>query len=197
MPYDKFARAVQARSYDIEALSRQFGASFEQVAHRLTTLQRPGVMRIPFFFIRVDPAGNVSKRLDGAGFPFAAHGGGCPLWSVHTAFRTPGEIVPQFLELPDGQRFFSIARTVSAGGGSFARPPVMRAIALACAAENAPQTVYAAGLDPAKAEATPIGVTCRLCNRAACPARAAPPVGREVLADDLRRGVEPFGFAED
>jgi XRE family transcriptional regulator, fatty acid utilization regulator len=197
MPYDKFARAVLARSYDIEALSRQFSASFEQVAHRLTTLQRPGASRIPFFFIRVDPAGNVSKRLDGAGFPFAAHGGGCPLWSVHSVFRTPGEIVTQFLELPDGQRFFSITRTVSAGGGSFGRPAVMRAIALACAAEHAPQTVYAMGRDPTKVEATPIGVTCRLCNRAACPARAAPPVGREVLADDLRRGVEPFGFGED
>ena len=196
MPYDKFARAVQARGYDVEALSRQFTASFEQVAHRLTTLQRPGASRIPFFFIRVDPAGNVSKRLDGAGFPFAAHGGGCPLWSVHSVFRTPGEIVTQFLELPDGQRFFSIARTVSAGGGSHDRPGVTRAIALACAAEHAAATVYARGLDPAKVQATPIGVTCRLCNRAACAARAAPPVGREVTGDELRRGVEPFSFGE-
>lgn len=195
MPYDRFARAVEARAYDIEALSRQFSCSFEQVAHRLTTLNKPGLQRIPFFFIRVDPAGNVSKRLDGAGFPFAAHGGGCPLWSVHSVFRTPGEIVTQFLELPDGQRFFSIARTVKSGGGSWDRPAVTRAIALACSAEHAPQLVYAQGTDP-KALATPIGVTCRLCNRPACAARAVPPVGREILPDDTRRTVAPFAFDE-
>ncbi len=196
MPYDRFARAVEARAYDIEALSRQFGTSFEQVTHRLTTLNKPGMLRVPFFFIRVDPAGNVSKRLDGAGFPFAAHGGGCPLWNVHTVFRSPGEIHTQFLELPDGQRFFSIARTVTAGGGSFARPRVTRAIALACAAEHAPKLVYAHSLDPRSAEASPIGVTCRLCNRALCAARAAPPMGREITGDDNRRGIAPFGFAE-
>jgi len=93
MPYGAFARAVETRRYDVEALARQFGASFEQTAHRLTTLQKPGQERVPFFFIRVDPAGNVSKRLDGAGFPFARHGGGCPLWSVHHAFRRPREII--------------------------------------------------------------------------------------------------------
>lgn len=197
MPYGRFARAVEERGYDIAALGGLFGASFEQVAHRLTTLGRPGEERVPFFFIRVDAAGNVSKRLDGAGFPFAAHGGGCPLWSVHSVFRTPGEIVTQWLELPDGQRFFSIARSVSAGGGGHGLPMHMRAVALACAAEHAPRLVYAQGLDPASVAATPIGVTCRLCDRAQCTARAAPPIGREVLADDTRRGAEPFAFAED
>lgn len=195
MPYDRFARAVEARAYDIEALSRQFGTSFEQVAHRLTTLNKPGMLRIPFFFIRVDQAGNVSKRLDGAGFPFAAHGGGCPLWSLHSVFRTPGEVVTQFLELPDGQRFFSIARTVRAGGGTFDRPSVTRAIALACAAEHAPKLAYVRSAP--QPEPTPIGVTCRLCNRPACTARAVPPVGREILPDDYRRDTAPFGFDSD
>jgi hypothetical protein len=193
MPYDRFARSVESRGYDIEALSGQFGASFEQVAHRLTTLGRPGQERVPFFFIRVDAAGNVSKRLDGGGFPFAAHGGGCPLWSLHDVFRRPGEVLTQWLELPDGQRFFSIARSVSAGGGAYGRPATMRAIALACAAEHAPKLVYAQGEQPAP---TPIGVTCRLCNRAACTARAEPPLGREILPDDYRRAAEPFSFAE-
>ncbi|MCY1671216.1 short-chain fatty acyl-CoA regulator family protein [Novosphingobium sp. SL115] len=196
MPYDRFARAVDARRYDLEALSGQFGTSFEQVAHRLTTLNRPGQERVPFFFIRVDAAGNVSKRLDGAGFPFAAHGGGCPLWSVHDCLRTPGQITTQWLELPDGQRFFSVARTVTSGGGGFDRPVMTRAIALACAAEHAPRLIYAAGADPKAAEATPIGVTCRLCHRAQCTARAEPPIGREILPDDYRRAAEPFAFAE-
>jgi predicted transcriptional regulator/DNA-binding XRE family transcriptional regulator len=194
MPYDRFARAVEQRRYDVEALSRQFGTSFEQTAHRLTTLNRPGQSRVPFFFIRLDQAGNVSKRLDGAGFPFAAHGGGCPLWSVHSVFQTPGQIVTQWLELPDGQRFFSIARTVAAGGGRHDRPRVFRAIALACAAENAADLCYVQDAQAQGAQPTPIGVTCRLCNRATCTARSAPPIGREILLDDSQRSAEPFTF---
>lgn len=197
MPYARFARAAEERAYDVEALGRVFGASFEQVAHRLTTLQRPGMERVPFFFIRVDSAGNVSKRLDGAGFPFAAHGGGCPLWNVHSVFRSPGEIATQWLELPDGQRFFSIARTVTAGGGSYAQLSHTRAVALACAAEHAPKLAYAKAADTAAAQVTPIGVTCRLCDRAQCTARAVPPIGREILPDDYRRAAEPFTFAEE
>lgn len=196
MPYDAFARAVEARHYDVEALGGQFGCSFEQVAHRLTTLNRPGSERVPFFFIRVDEAGNVSKRLDGAGFPFAAHGGGCPLWSVHSVFRRPGEMVTQWLELPDGQRFFSIARTVTTGGGSHGRARIYRAVALACAAEHAPRLAYARDADPRGVEATPIGVTCRLCHRDACTARSIPPIGREILLDDYRRAAQPFTFSE-
>ncbi|WP_340646428.1 short-chain fatty acyl-CoA regulator family protein [Phenylobacterium sp.] len=194
MPYSAFARAVEARRYDVEALARQFGASFEQTAHRLTTLQKPGQERVPFFFIRVDPAGNVSKRLDGAGFPFARHGGGCPLWSVHQVFKTPREIVTQWLELPDGHRFFSIARTVTAGGGGFGSPRVERAIALGCAAEHAGKLIYIQD-QPAEA-ATPIGVTCRLCHRTECTARSAPPIGRQILSDDMRRSSLPFGFSD-
>jgi XRE family transcriptional regulator, fatty acid utilization regulator len=149
---------------------------------------------VPFFFLRVDEAGNVSKRLDGAGFPFARHGGGCPLWNVHQAFRTPRRIVTQWLELPDGQRFFSIARTVTAGGGGYGKPRVERAIALGCAAEHAGKLIYAAGQD--EALATPIGVTCRICHRTECTARSAPPIGRQILADDLHRTSAPFGFSD-
>ena len=194
MPYTPFAKAVEARRYDVEALARQFGTSFEQTAHRLTTLQKPGQERVPFFFLRVDPAGNVSKRLDGAGFPFARHGGSCPLWSVHRVFETPREVVTQWLELPDGQRFFSIARTVTAGGGAWRAPRVERAIALTCAAEHAHRLVYADGGAPA--DPTPIGVTCRLCHRTQCMARSAPPIGRDMLPDDFRRTRAPFGFAD-
>jgi predicted transcriptional regulator/DNA-binding XRE family transcriptional regulator len=197
MPYTAFARAVETRRYDVEALSRQFGASFEQTAHRLTTLQKPGQERVPFFFIRVDEAGNVSKRLDGAGFPFARHGGGCPLWTVHQAFRTPRQIVTQWLELPDGQRFFSIARTVTAGGGGYGRLKVERAIALGCAAEHAHRLIYTQDHPTGAEAATPIGVTCRLCHRTECTARSAPPIGRQILPDDIRRTTAPFGFSDN
>lgn len=194
MPYGAFAKAVEARHYDVEAIARQFGTSFEQTAHRLTTLQKPGQERVPFFFLRVDPAGNVSKRLDGAGFPFARHGGSCPLWSVHRVFETPREVVTQWLELPDGQRFFSIARTVTAGGGGWGAPRVERAIALCCAAEHAHRLIYTRDAPPP--DPTPIGVTCRLCHRPQCLARSAPPIGRDMLPDDYRRTRAPFGFAD-
>ena len=193
MPYDAFLRAAEERAYDLEALGRQFGASFEQVAHRLTTLQKPGHAGVPFFFIRVDQAGNVSKRLDGAGFPFARHGGGCPLWTVHQVFATPRRVVTQWLELPDGQRFFSIARTVTSGVGGYDSPRVERAIALACGASDAHRLIYARGK---ATEMTPIGVTCTICQRTRCPARSAPPIGRQVLLDDIRRADVPFGFAD-
>lgn len=194
MPYERFAKIVEARSYDIEAIRGVFGASFEQVAHRLTTLQRPGQEGVPFFFLRVDEAGNVAKRLDGAGFSFAAHGGGCPLWNLHQAFRRPGEVLTQWLELPDGQRFFSIARTAGASGGGHGRPRMQHAVALACAAHDADKLVYARSEQPAVP--TPIGVTCRLCHRAECEARSAPPIGREILTDEYRRPAQPFAFAE-
>lgn len=197
MPYAAFARAAEKRRYDVEALARQFGTSFEQAAHRLTTLQKPGDERVPFFFIRIDPAGNVSKRLDGAGFPFARHGGACPLWAVHQAFRRPREIITQWIELPDGQRFFSIARSVTAGGGAFGAMRVERAVALGCSAEHASKLVYAQDAEsPGPESATPIGVTCHLCHRPRCTARSAPPIGRTVLPDDFRRASAPFGFSE-
>jgi predicted transcriptional regulator/DNA-binding XRE family transcriptional regulator len=197
MPYAAFARAAETRRYDLEALARQFGTSFEQTAHRVTTLQRPGLEKVPFFLIRVDPAGNVSKLLDGAGFPFAKHGGACPLWSVHNVFRTPRQIVTQWLELPDGQRFFSIARTVTAGGGTFGAARVERAIAIGCAAEYASQLIYTRDQSAPRADAaTPIGVACRVCHRPRCTARSALPIGRELLPDDFRRLSAPFGFSD-
>ena len=195
MPYAAFARAVEVKRYDIEALGRQFGTSFEQTAHRMTTLQRPGHDHVPFFFLRVDTAGNVSKRLNTTAFPFARHGGGCPLWNIHQVFATPRKIVSQWLELPDGQRFFSIARTVSSGGGAYGVTSVQRAVALVCEARHADRLIYAQGQAHGNAP-TPIGLTCRLCHRTACTSRSDPPIGRQLLADDYRRVDAPFGFSD-
>jgi predicted transcriptional regulator/transcriptional regulator with XRE-family HTH domain len=195
MPYRPFARAARQARHDIEALRREFGTSFEQVAHRLTTLQKPGEEGVPFFFIRIDRAGNVSKRLDGAGFPFARHGGGCPLWNVHSCFSAPGEIFTQRLELPDGERFFSVARTVTAGGGFFGSPRTLRAIALTCGEEHAHQLIYAdgySGTPPAL-----IGGACHLCHRPNCIARSAAPIGRDIRPDRYRAAGVPFAFAGD
>jgi len=193
MPYRPFARAAEKCRRDIDVLRAEFGASFEQVTHRLTTLQKPGEEGVPFFFIRVDRAGNVSKRLDGAGFPFARHGGGCPLWNVHACFSAPGEILTQKLELPDGQRFLSVARTVATGGGAYGSPRTLRAVALACSEEHAGRVVYADGLEAAAPAL--IGVGCHLCHRPDCLARSAPPIGREIRSDRYREGSVPYPFA--
>lgn len=197
LPYEPFRTAANALGYDIEALGRRFGASFEQVAHRLTTLRRPGAEGVPFFFLRVDAAGNVSKRFSGDIFPFARYGGSCPLWTAHEAFRTPRRIITQIIQLPDQSRYFSIARTVTSGAGGFRAPHVERVVVVGCAIEDAASLVYAAGLDPETAPATPVGVTCRLCERPDCAARAHPPLRRRLILDEHRRLAAPFSFAFD
>ena len=193
MPYETFRSAAEELRYDIELVASRFGASFEQAAHRLTTLQRPGAEGIGFFFLRVDRAGNVSKRLDGAGFPFARASGGCPLWNIHRVFERPGEVDAQHVELPDGERYLSIARTVEAGPRGFGAQKVLRAVALTCSARDMERTVYGDAL--AKGDPVPIGITCRLCHRPKCYARSAPPLGREILSQQFRDAGIPFAFA--
>lgn len=196
MPYSRFAREADRRRYDVQSLANHFGTSFHLAAERLTTLRRPGDERIPFFLIRVDEAGNISRRLDGTGLSFAAHGGGCPLWNVHGAFRRPNDLLCQQLELPDGQRFFSVARTVTKGDANHARQGVMQAVALVCAAEHADKLCYSQETGAGSIATTPIGVTCRLCHRAECTARSAPPIGRDILPEDYRAAPQPFLFSE-
>ena len=193
MPYRPFLRAAQDLRHDVELIAARFMVSYEQAAHRLTTLQKPGEEGVPFFFVRVDAAGNVSKRLDGAGFPFASHGGGCPLWNVHRVFASPQRVDAQLIEVPGGDRFVSIARTVRGGRGGFGSEGVTRAVALAAPARYREKLVQADALEGAAAE--PIGVTCRLCHRPRCVARSAPPIGRELLPARFRDAGVPFAFA--
>lgn len=195
MPYEAFSKAAETRRYDVDALARLFDVSFEQVAHRLTTLHRAGQMRVPFSFLRIDAAGNISKRYNGAEFPFAGDGGGCPLWNIHHAHRTPTRTVTQWLEMPDGRRFVSIARAVATGGGAHGVPLVERTVALICDAAHAHHLVYRD--DVMSGTPTPIGITCTLCQRDLCPSRTALPIGRHILPDDYHRGRAPFGFADD
>ena len=196
MPYGRFLEAANQSRYDIEILRRRFDASFEQVCQRLTTLQRTGARGVPFFLMRVDSAGNVSKRFAGAGFPFARFGGGCPRWIVYEAFRTPGKIHSQLSQMPDGTTYFSIARTVVKAGGGFRSPPQQFAIALGCDAQHAAQITYADGFDLENTEAaTPIGVNCRLCPRLDCSQRAFPPLNHRLIVDENLRGLSPYLFA--
>ena len=196
MPYGRFLDAARSLRYDIEILQRRFGASFEQVCHRLTTLGRNGARGVPFFFIRVDNAGNVSKRLSGGGFHFARFGGTCPRWVVHDAFRAPGQIRTQLAAMPDGSRYFTVARTVDAIESRSWEQPPQYAIGLGCDIRDAEHLVYADGLDLGNERAaTPIGVACRVCERLDCRQRAHPPLNYRLKIDENVRRTVPFAFA--
>lgn len=189
MPYEPFARTAREERYDIELLGHRFRSSFEQVCHRLTTLRRSGDEGIPFHFIRVDVAGNISKRFSGSGIRFARYAGACPRWNVFTAFAQPGIIRTQISEMPDGTGFFCVARTVRTTVGGFHAPQAIYAVGLGCRIEHASELVYADGMDLESRRATvPIGVTCRLCERMDCAQRAFPPVSAQLEVDENLRG---------
>ncbi len=189
MPYQPFYETAERTRYDVDRIAAAFGVSFEQVCHRLTTLQREGARGVPFFFLRVDKAGNVTKRFNATTFNLAEYGGACPVWNIHIAFRTPGVILPQFVELPDGERFFTISRT--ANRPVFSRDTQDRrlALALGCELRHAQRIGYAApfNLDDENLF-SPIGISCHLCPRQACSQRAHQPLFIELPIDTSRRG---------
>jgi hypothetical protein len=194
MPYAAFQEAAEALAYDIGVLAARFGVSFEQACHRLTTLSRPNARGVPFFLVRIDQAGNVSKRYASVSFPFSRFGGACPRWNLHSVFRAPGRVVTQIVETPDRTRFFTLSRTVERSGGLGAERSDL-AIGLGCELKYAGRLAYARGLDLDNPVVTEIGPTCRLCERQDCRERAAPPVTRTLVVDELSRSVSPFPFA--
>jgi predicted transcriptional regulator len=198
MPYDRFLRACEATGYDVELLQRRFGAGFEQVAHRLTTLSRVGSRGLPFFMLRIDRAGQVSKRYAGASAsPLVEADGRCPLWDVHAAFDRPGTLMRQIVEIEDGSRWFTMSRTVSPQGGRVGQVRAQFAVGIGLDAALAAPLAASRGFDLKLGNATPVGLGCRACTRADCPQRAAPPSSRVLVFNERERGVSPFVFAAD
>lgn len=195
MPYAAFHEAAERTAYDIELVRARFGVSFEQACHRLTTLSRPGARGVPFFMLRVDSAGNISKRFAGSTFPFSRFGGTCPRWNIHTSFRTPGRIVTQVVETPDGQRYFTLSRTVGRIATPYAGDDSELAVGMGCELKFAERLVYSRGLDLKDPLATAIGPACRICERPACPQRAAEPINRTLTVDDFTKSISPYPFA--
>ncbi|MFE0176048.1 short-chain fatty acyl-CoA regulator family protein [Streptomyces sp. NPDC059002] len=193
MPYTSFHSTAEQVGYDIELLSARFGVGFETVCHRLSTLQRTGQRGVPFSFLRVDRAGNISKRQSATDFHFSRLGGTCPLWTVYEAFSAPGRILTQVAEMPDGKRSFWVARTITRGGFGHHAPRAEFAVALGCELRHAHRLVYAEGvaLDEPRA-ATPIGLGCRICERRDCAQRARPPAGGRLAIDPDRRTYVPY-----
>jgi XRE family transcriptional regulator, fatty acid utilization regulator len=198
LPYQQVLAAARKFRYDVERLQRLFHVGFETVCHRLSTLQRPGSRGVPFYFVRVDQAGNISKRQSATLFHFARHGGSCPLWHVHEAFSQPGRILTQIAEMPDGARFFGIARTIERGGGGYEARRKLFAIGLGCELRHARELVYADGQDvAAPLSVVPIGPGCRVCPRTNCVQRAFPPAGKRLVVDADVESLVSYRFESD
>ncbi|GAA3261781.1 short-chain fatty acyl-CoA regulator family protein [Streptomyces lavendulae] len=198
LPYRAFHTAAEEFRYDIERLTDHFGIGYETVCHRLSTLQRPRLRGVPFSFVRVDRAGNMSKRQSATGFHFSRAGGTCPLWNVYEAFAAPGRIHVQIAAMPDGQRHLWTARAVTRHRGGWGEPGKTFAIGLGCEIRHASRLVYSDGLDLDNASAaTPIGMGCRLCERLDCPQRAVPPLGRTLAVDEHSSTFVPYPVARD
>lgn len=193
LPYAAFLREAEASAYDIDLIARRFGVGFETTCHRLSTLQRADARGVPFFFIRVDRAGNISKRQSATDFHFSRIGGTCPLWNVYEAFSRPGEITRQIAQMPDGRSYLWIARMVSHGQGGYGAPVKTFAVALGCDLAHADRLVYARGLNLKNPDlAVRIGPGCKICERPACPQRAFPMVGRPLAVTPGETRFAPY-----
>jgi predicted transcriptional regulator/transcriptional regulator with XRE-family HTH domain len=193
MPYVPFLQAAKRARYDIELLGHRFRTSFEQVCHRLTTLRRPGQEGVPFHMVRIDIAGNISKRFSASGIHVARFSGACPRWNVFRAFLTPGLIRTQVSRMPDGRTYFCIARTLSKDGGGYRVQHAVQSVGLGCEVEHARELVYSDGVDLTSPEAAvAVGVTCRLCERTDCAQRALPSMRHPVRIDENVRRVSFF-----
>lgn len=190
MPYEPFLEAARSERYDIELLGHRFGTSFEQVCHRMTTLGRPGHEGVPFHLMRIDIAGNISKRFSASGIRIARFSGACPRWNVHAAFVTPGMIRVQVSRMPDGAVYFCIARTLRSDRGGYNVPHTVQAIGMGCDVKRARELVYSDGVDLDHLDAAvPVGVTCRTCEHLDCAQRAFAPLLYPLKIDENTRGV--------
>lgn len=193
LPYGLFLNLAEESGYDIERLERHFSVGFETVCHRLSTLQRYGEMGVPFFFVRVDRAGNISKRQSATDFHFSRVGGSCPMWNVYEAFVQPGRILTQKAQMPDGRTYLWIASTSISPGEQYGAPGKTFAIGLGCDIRHASRLVYSRGMDLlAHDDAIPIGAGCKVCERTTCSQRAFPFIGRSLHIDPDRAAATPY-----
>jgi predicted transcriptional regulator/DNA-binding XRE family transcriptional regulator len=193
MPYTRFLEACREERYDLDVIGRRFRVGFEQLCHRYTTLRRPGAEGVPFHMIRIDVAGNISKRFSSSGIRFARFSGACPRWNVFAAFMTPGMIRIQVSRFTDGAAYFCLARTIHKDSRGYHAQQPVQSIGLGCRVEHAREMVYSDGIDFESAQtATPVGVTCRLCERSDCEQRAFPSIRHPLQVDENVRGLSLY-----
>ena len=193
MPYKLFHSECKKLKYDLELLQNTFATSFEQVAHRVTCLQDPKLPGIPFHMLRVDIAGNISKRFSLSGIEIPRYGGACPRWNVYSAFTRPGVIQAAVSKMTNGEKYVCIAKTVEKGVGRFGQSKSILSIGLGCEAKYAKDFVYTENIDITdKKTEIPIGVSCRTCDRLDCSQRAFPPLHKKFDVDVNSRGVSVY-----
>ena len=193
MPYKLFHAECKKLKYDLELLQNTFATSFEQVAHRVTCLQDPKLPGIPFHMLRVDVAGNISKRFSLSGIEIPRYGGACPRWNVYSAFTRPGVIQAAVSKMSNGEKYVCIARTVEKGIGRFGQSKSILSIGLGCEAKYAKEFIYTENIDISdKKTEIPIGVSCRTCDRLDCSQRAFPPLHKKFDVDINNRGVSVY-----
>ena len=193
MPYKLFHSECKKLKYDLQLLQNTFATSFEQVAHRVTCLQDSKLPGIPFHFLRVDMAGNISKRFSLSGIEIPRYGGACPRWNVYSAFTRPGVIQAAVSKMTNGEKYVCIARTVEKGVGRYGQSKSILSIGLGCEAKYAKEFVYTENLDISdKKTEIPIGVSCRTCDRLDCSQRAFPPLHKKFDVDINTRGVSVY-----
>ena len=193
MPYNLFHSECKKLKYDLQLLQNTFATSFEQVAHRVTCLQDPKLPGIPFHFLRVDMAGNISKRFSLSGIEIPRYGGACPRWNVYSAFTRPGVIQAAVSKMTNGEKYVCIAKTVEKGVGRYGQSKSILSIGLGCEAKYAKEFVYTENLDISdKKTEIPIGVSCRTCDRLDCSQRAFPPLHKKFDVDINTRGVSVY-----
>ncbi|MET1411851.1 short-chain fatty acyl-CoA regulator family protein [Roseibium sp. HPY-6] len=194
LPYDDFLKTATKCRHDIQLLSNTMDASIETVCHRLSTLQRPGANGLPFYFVKIDRAGNVVKRHSATRFQFARFGGSCPRWNVHQAFeQNSNKFTAQIAQMPDGVEYLCIATSVTKHQPDYHTGERRYALGIGCEVKYADAIVYADGLAVNEvAEPEPIGVNCRICPRDDCDQRAFPAIGKEPFIDPGQRGIVPY-----
>ena len=193
MPYKLFHTECKRLKYDLELLQNTFATSFEQVAHRVTCLQDPKLPGIPFHMLRVDVAGNISKRFSLSGIEIPRYGGACPRWNVYSAFTRPGVIQAAVSKMSNGEKYICIAKTVEKGVGRFGQSKSILSIGLGCEAKYAKDFIYTESMNiNDKATEIPIGVSCRTCDRLDCSQRAFPPLHKKFDVDINSRGVSVY-----
>ena len=148
---------------------------------------------MPFFFLRIDKAGNVTKRFNATPFTLAEQGGSCPVWDIHSAFAAPDVIIPQFVEMPDAGQFFTLSRTTN-------RPAISRhtqarrlVVTLGCERAHVRRIGYATPLNwDDTTTIAKIGINCHVCPRRSCGQRAYEPLHVNLPVDANRRGTTRY-----
>ena len=179
MPYERFLELAQKTQYDIDRLASAFSVSFEQACQRLTALQRESARGVPVLL----PACRQGRQRDEAfQRDKLQHCGAraAPARLEHTnTFRTPGVILPQFVELPDGEQFFTLSRTTERPVYSVNTRTAASPSRSACEIQHA-KLVYIQLPGTAAGWFRKIGINCHLCPRLSCSQRAHDPLVVEL-----------------